>query len=686
MAELYPYPFAALVRRMFAELEAKDSIFDLPRKKWFTGATVPGRDLSVSFHGHRAATPLGPAAGPQSQMAQNVVLSWLAGCRIMELKTIQINDELDIPRPCIDMQTIGYNVEWSQELKVPDSLGEYVKGMMLVEMLKASGVCPLEEGQGDTLYDMSVGYDLAGIKSDKVQAFIRGMLDASALIEEYRAQIPDAYAQYRDLQYPTKLSDTLTLSTFHGCPPDEIEGIIDFLLRELKLNCIVKLNPMLLGPTEVPRLLNEALGYKDVTVPMTAFERDTSWEQAQGFVQRLGDTAAELGLSFGVKFSNTLIVENHRDFFPKAEKEMYLSGQPLHVIAMNLVKMFRGRFGDRYPISFSAGIDRKNFADAVAIGLTPITVCSDFCRVGGYGRASGYFKDLASRMKRVGADDVPTFVIKAYGLGEAALGSIDGLPEATRAACVAALADGGDLRAAAGDHFDAWLSAVKLLNTDRYVGGLETDVRYSLAKNSKPPRKVGTMLELFDCISCDKCVPVCPNNANFTLPLAPVALPIVKLTPDVSGTFTARHEGNVQLTEKHQIANYADFCNECGNCDIFCPEDGGPYVLKPRFFGSLETFSEFKTHDGFYFVRSSEGDQLHGRIDGKECHVQIKDGQVRYSGDGFDVGFAMADPENTVEGSCSDEVDLTYWYILNALRGAVFDAGDVNYVESLSRV
>jgi putative selenate reductase len=38
------------------------------------------------------------------------------------------------------------------------------------------------------------------------------------------------------------------------------------------------------------------------------------------------------------------------------------------------------------------------------------------------------------------------------------------------------------------------------------------------------------------------------------------------------------------VTDAHQLANYADFCNECGNCDVFCPEDGGPYVLKPRLF------------------------------------------------------------------------------------------------------
>ncbi len=85
-------------------------------------------DLSVRFHDRVAGNPSGPASGPQTQMAQNLVLSWLAGGRIMELKTVQVNDELKISRPCIDATNVGYNVEWSQELRVPDSLDQYVQG------------------------------------------------------------------------------------------------------------------------------------------------------------------------------------------------------------------------------------------------------------------------------------------------------------------------------------------------------------------------------------------------------------------------------------------------------------------------------------------------------------------------------------------------------------------------------
>ena len=69
MARLRPYPFAALVRRMFRELDRRQAIFDLPTRAFFLGD--PRHDLSARVHGRAASTPFGPAAGPQSQLAQN---------------------------------------------------------------------------------------------------------------------------------------------------------------------------------------------------------------------------------------------------------------------------------------------------------------------------------------------------------------------------------------------------------------------------------------------------------------------------------------------------------------------------------------------------------------------------------------------------------------------------------------
>ncbi|MDH5490969.1 MAG: glutamate synthase, partial [Myxococcales bacterium] len=337
MAELVPYPFGRLARRIFREFEERGSILDLPERKFVRG--VRGADVSVRMHGRRASTALGPAAGPHSQLAQNIVLAFLGGGRIFELKTVQILDQLQIPRPCIDMQTIGYNVEWSQELRLEQSLEEYVKASMLLEILIASGKLELEPGFADFIFDMSVGYDLAGIQSERVRAFIEGLLDATPIIDRLRSELPEELAQYRDLDFRSRVSETLTLSTFHGCPPEEIERIIHYLLNEHGLHCVAKLNPTLLGRERVAELLGERMGYPD-RVPDVAFEKDTKWEQALEFTERLGAEAERLGLGFGVKFSNTLIVQNHRDFFPATEKEMYLSGAPLHVLAMELVARF----------------------------------------------------------------------------------------------------------------------------------------------------------------------------------------------------------------------------------------------------------------------------------------------------------------------------------------------------------
>ena len=684
MAELIPYPFAALIERMFSELESADSIFDLPSKSFFLGRE--GRDYSVPFHDKRAPTPLGPASGPQTQMAQNLVLSWLCGCRILELKTVQILDELEIPRPCIDMETIGYNVEWSQELKLEQSLHEYIKGAMLIEILKASGKLKMAPGFGEVIYDMSVGYDLKGIQTERVQDYIRGMKDASAVVEHYRKQIPDRFSQFRDLDFPTNLSNSLTLSTFHGCPPDEIERIIDFLLNEHSLNCIIKLNPTLLGEERVRELLQGVMGYEAVNVPSKAFQTDTSWDQAQGFVQRLGVTADQLGLGFGVKFSNTLIVENHRSFFPESEKEMYLSGPPLHVLATNLVDRFRDRFGDHYPISFSAGIDRKNFADAVAIGLTPITSCSDLLKAGGYSRATTYFRELDSRMDRLGVNTIPDYIIKAYGNAEQALSECGKNAEDSKIdECRKALEEGTSLLEAAGeDLYGRWLSQCKLLNTQTYAENATLDQRYALVKNSKPPTKVGSMLELFDCLTCDKCIPVCPNDANFMLSIPPEQVPVKTLTFE-DGSWSVEESGKLVLEKKHQIANFADFCNECGNCDIFCPEDGGPYVLKPRFFGSRESFREFSNHDGFFIERNNGGDTVLARFSQDEYESTLMNGEVQFSGPGFNIRFSADDPEKTVSGEAETSVDLTRYEIMEKIRWGILESGHVNYASVIAR-
>ncbi len=677
MAELTPIPFALLATRLFTELAQNKSAFDLPARFFFE--TSGGRDLSLSLHSHRIATPFGPAAGPHTQMAQNIVLAWLCGGRFIELKTVQIKDELTIPRPCIDMQTVGYNVEWSQELKLAQSLEEYVKASMLIEMLKASGMAA---GCSDSVFDMSVGYDLAGISSTPVRGFLTGLMDASAVVERLRAEIPPDLARFRDLPFTTRISDTLTLSTFHGCPSDEIEAIALFLLREMKLNVVVKLNPTLLGREALLEILHKRLGYTELTVPDAAFEGDPGWEQITGMTRRLGEEADRLGLGFGVKFSNTLLVENHKHFFPPTEAAMYMSGLPLHVLAMSLVQRFRAVFGNRYPISFSAGIDAKNFADAVALGLKPVTVCSDLLKAGGYGRSQRYFAALETRMAALGARSIDELIIKAFGHGRAALAGL-ALDDERFEHCRLALDNGGDLALAAGDVFSDWVSACLLMNTETYVDRLQEDPRYSRIKHPAAPRKVGSRLTLFDCLSCDKCLPVCPNDANFTFVLPTGDMAVERLLPSADG-WKSEPAGVISINMTHQIGNFADACNECGNCDVFCPEDGGPHLAKPRFFGSLAAWKETPDRDGFAFALDAEVLTMHGRFDGEEVLLeQVAGDKLRYAGSGFDIRVNLADPAGTIEGQADGPVDLRRLRIMEMIRSAVTAPQAHNFVATL---
>jgi putative selenate reductase len=626
MAELIPAPFPHLLRRMLREHEGEGKVFDLPARRFWHGPA--DLDTSVRFHGRRAASPLGPAAGPQDQMAQNVVLAWLAGSRILELKTVQINDRLVIPRPCIDATTVGYNVEWSQELRLEQSLREYVAGSMLVDILRTTNLLgqPSDVLKQDTILDMSVGYDLAGIRSPPVRGWIESMKDARAEVEAVRKEIPPELARFRDLDFTTALSDQITLSTFHGCPAGEIEGIVRFLLTEMDVHVTVKLNPTLLGREAVDGLLHDVLGYDEVRTRSQDFDKDLQWDQALEITDRLSELARSRGRTFQVKFSNTLVVENHRPFFPASEAVMYLSGEPLHVITLNLVEKYR-RARPEVPISFSAGVDARNYADCVALGFTPITTCTDLLRPGGYARLPKYAENLEERMRSLGVRSIGDYVVKAGGRGDEAVQRV--APEGPlRAALAASLrSEAVDLRgvlAGAGQEplYDALVRTAALLNTPVLVENATRDPRYRAEANRKPPRKIGSRLWLFDCINCDKCVPVCPNDANFVYETNVLRREYESYRYE-KGAMRPVPAGVFDVRKAHQIANFQDFCNECGNCDTFCPEDGGPYIEKPRFFGSLEAWKAFPGRDGFFAERQESLDAIWARIRGVEYHLEV---------------------------------------------------------------
>jgi putative selenate reductase len=553
---LTPMPLDVLLGRVAYEWGTRKRIFDLPIARIFNVSEGP--DLTMSFLGRPAATPVGPAAGPHSQLTENIVLSWLGGSRLIELKTVQILDELEIGRPCIDMQTIGYNIEWSQELKIPQSLDEYVKAWMMIDILTGwDELKPyLGDDPGPHIFDLSVGYDLAGISTPEVGAYIDSMVDAGAVIDRFRPLIPEPFTEWRDYPFKARIADTATLSTFHGCPPDEIEGISKHLMTRHGLDVIVKLNPTLLGFDNVGAIVNDELGFDEVRLRQSDFDADLQFERGIELIEELESFAAENGRQFGVKLSNTLVVENHKGWMP--DETMYLSGPPLHVVTTTLLDRLNralpgklrvdGQDGS-VQVSFSAGLNKDNMAQAAGLGLAPLTVCSDLLKPGGYGRLKPMLKNLQKAMEEAGCTDLNAWHRHSQEAAQA----------------------------------ESRTGAV-----DAYVAGLHDPERnevYRKDGNLKLPRAVEHDLEMWDCVACNFCVTVCPNDAFFRL-----------ATPEELG-----------LDARQQYFVLVELCNECGNCLTFCPETGDPAQIKPRLFTDPDRFALEADEQAFLVLQGADG-------------------------------------------------------------------------------
>lgn len=134
MSDLFhPIPLKQLTQMLLSEYGRNQSILGIDKQLFFNPDDEVRYTTEIFNQG--LSTPLGVAAGPHSQMAQNIVAAWLTGARYIELKTVQTLEELEIPRPCIDMQDEGYNCEWSQELKIKESFEEYLKAWVLIHVL-----------------------------------------------------------------------------------------------------------------------------------------------------------------------------------------------------------------------------------------------------------------------------------------------------------------------------------------------------------------------------------------------------------------------------------------------------------------------------------------------------------------------------------------------------------------------
>ncbi len=387
-AEMRPIKFSKLINWIKTEYQKDNSIFGIHANKFYKNKS----QTSIEMFGDKISSPVGPAAGPNSQLAQNIVASYLAGARFMELKTVQIMDGEElaacIPRPCINVEDEGYNVEWSTELKVVEARDEYIKAWFALHVLgKELGL----SDERDFIFNISVGYTLEGIMTPKIDGFINDMLDASNTetwkeCKQYLTENIDLFDNFtlQDLEaISSAVSPSITISTMHGCPPEEINSIVEHLVNVKGMHTYVKCNPTLLGYDYARSILDD-LGYDYLSFDEHHFQDDLQWDDAIPMFNHLQKIANEKGLVFGLKLTNTFPVEIKRDELPG--EEMYMSGRALFPLSISLAEKLAEAFDGQMPLSYSGGADALNIAEIFETGIRPITVATTILKPGGYER------------------------------------------------------------------------------------------------------------------------------------------------------------------------------------------------------------------------------------------------------------------------------------------------------------
>ena len=390
-------PFGQLMDWVLQEKKGQDTVFGVHRPY----TADPKNDMTIFTR--NLETPVGPAAGPHTQLAQNIIASYYAGARFFELKTVQKMDGAELSacvnKPCILADDEGYNCEWSTELTVPDAMGEYIKAWFILHVIAKEFGLGAQDG---FQFNISVGYDLAGINGDKDNTFIDGMMEAkdTVIFQECRKWLLDNADKFQNFTredieaIPSNVCNSATISTLHGCPPQEIESIANYLLTEKHLNTFVKCNPTLLGYDFARKTMDE-MGYDYMVFGDFHFRDDLQYEDAVPMLTRLMKLSEELGLEFGVKITNTFPVDVTRNELPS--EEMYMSGKALFPLSISLAAKLSAEFAGKLRISYSGGADYYNIDKIVGCGIWPVTMATTLLKTGGYQR----FTQVADKVEGI---------------------------------------------------------------------------------------------------------------------------------------------------------------------------------------------------------------------------------------------------------------------------------------------
>ena len=378
-----PIPFDRLMNRILVEHQ-QGAVFGM--QKCYQAKNLQPNTL----FGRKLEGQIGPAAGPNTQLAQNIVASYYGGARFFELKTVQKMDGRElaacVAKPCITAEDECYNCEWSTELEVPQAYAEYVKAWFACKVMAKE----YDLGDPDAFqFNISVGYDLEGIKLPKVDRFINEMKDAkdTEIFKECKAWLLANLDRFQKVTkedveaIQSEIINSVTVSTLHGCPPSEIEAIASYLIQEKHLHTFVKCNPTLLG-YETARAILDEMGYDYIAFTDFHFKDDLQYSDAVPMLKRLQELAKSLNLAFGVKITNTFPVDVKNNELPS--QEMYMSGKSLFALSMSVAKMLTRDFNGSLRISFSGGADYFNIERIVEAGIWPVTMATTLLKTGGY--------------------------------------------------------------------------------------------------------------------------------------------------------------------------------------------------------------------------------------------------------------------------------------------------------------
>jgi len=391
MSELMiPISFKDLMSWVSTEYQNEGTVFGVHSPYIAGNKTLP-------IFGEMIETPFGPAAGPNTQLAQNIIAAYFTGSRFLELKTVQKMDGAElaacIARPCILADDECYNCEWSTELYVQQAFEEYVKGWCALKILSK------RLGLGDPngfVFNMSVGYDLDGIKGEKIDKYLTGMMDASEtpIFKECIAVLKGMFPEDSDFidTISPRISRSVTVSTLHGCPPAEIERIATYLIREKGLHTYVKCNPTILG-YETARTILDSMGYDYVSFDEHHFNEDLQYCDAVPMFRRLQELADSNNLEFGLKLSNTFPVEVKAGELPA--DEMFMAGKPLFPLTIEMANRIATEFDGKLRLSYSGGADFFNIDRLFECNIWPITMATTELKPGGYQR----FKQIGEKLE-----------------------------------------------------------------------------------------------------------------------------------------------------------------------------------------------------------------------------------------------------------------------------------------------